>query len=112
MSASTFREPLVRTRHFVDDDGAIAYVKADEDEIQITWDLTDYLASGETVSSAAYDDSGVTTSGKSVSSPNVIFTATGLGETEVTATLSTGRTVERTFRFMSPSGNRASDYKD
>ena len=112
MSSSTFYEPLQRQRAFKDRDGATAYVKAEDDELRIVWDLTDYLAGGETVSSAAYDSSGVTTSSTSVATPQVIFTVTGLGETTITATLSTSRTVERTFRFYAGSTERiSSDYE-
>lgn len=109
-SATTFFEPLRRREYTIDDDGAVAYVKAELDEKKITWNLTDWLESGETVSSAAYEDSGVTTSNKSVSSPSVIFTVTGLGETTVTVTSSNSRTFERTFRFRAPTGRTPADY--
>jgi hypothetical protein len=101
MSSTTFYEPLERNPWFDYEDG-IGMVKAEDDDIQVNWNLTDYLASGETVSSAAYEDSGVTTSSKSVSSPTITFTVTGLGYTTVTATLSTGRTVEKTFYLIGP----------
>lgn len=111
MSSVNFYEPLQRTRHTIGQDGAAEYVKAQNDEMKVTWPLTDWLESGETVSSASYADSGVTTSNKSVSSPNVIFTVTGLGETVVTITSSNSRTYERTFRFRSPSGSKPLDYQ-
>lgn len=76
----------------------------------MTWDLTDYLASAETVSSAAYADTGTVTSSKSVASPQVLFTMTGTGETEVTATLSTGRIRQQVFRAYAPREIRTSDY--
>lgn len=111
MSSSTFFEPLERAQAFKDLDGETAYVKAELDDIRIVWDLTDYLASGETVSSAAYEESGATASSKSVATPQIIFTATGLGEIKVTATLSTGRTKERFFRFYpKESAKITSDY--
>ena len=44
----------------------------------------------EANSSAAYVDGGTVPSSKSVSSPQILFTMTGAGDTEVTATLSTG----------------------
>lgn len=111
MSSSSFFEPLRRREYTIDDDGAVAYVKSELDEKKITWSLTDWLESGETVSSAAYEDQGVTTSNKSVSSPSVIFTVTGLGETVVTITSSNSRTYARTFRFRAPMGRAPSDYR-
>lgn len=112
MSAVTFFEPLRRTNHTIGSDGAVEYTKAEDDEMKVTWPLTDWLESGETVSSAAYDDSGVTTSNKSVTSPNVVFTVTGLGETTVTITTSNSRTYDRTFRFNPPGGRAGpTDYQ-
>lgn len=117
MSSSTIFEPgfgnsRQRNRWWRDEDGAWATTVHDSDEdVLVNWSLIDYLASAETVSSAAYDDSGVTTSGKSVSSPVVIFTITGIGETKVTATLSTGREHVGRFRIYQESGIlRARDY--
>lgn len=99
-----------RNRWWRDEDGAWATSVYDETEdIRVVWDLTDYLASAETVSSAAYEDNGITTSSKSVSTPQVIFTATGIGETKITATLSTGREAVRTFRVYQETG-RSLDY--
>ena len=90
----------------------LATTKAQDDELQVRWDLTDHLASAETVSSAAYVDSGVTTSSKSVATPVIIFTVAGLGYTTVTATLSTGRTVEQRFFFLAKDGSpTVSDYR-
>jgi hypothetical protein len=115
MSSSTIiypPPPRGASRYFRFDDG-LATTKAREDELRVVWDLTDYLASGETVSSAAYQDSGVTHSAASVSTPQVIFTVTGLGYTIVTATLSTGRTVEQVFYFLDKAcgvGRLDSDY--
>lgn len=94
-----------------DDDGALfAVLNKTTDDLAVVWDLTDYLASAETVSSAAYADSGITTSSKSVSTPQVRFTVTGVGETEVTATLSTGRQVTQRFRTYLTSVRRRTDY--
>ena len=112
MSSSTIYEPLARSRYFKDHEGVLSTSKAEDDELRVIWDLTDFLASGETVSSVAYEDSGATTSSKSVATPQILFTVTGIGETTVTATLSTSRTVERTFRFYDTRGNRAAtDYQ-
>lgn len=111
MSSATVFQPLTRNRFFTDRDGVTSTTKAQDDEVRVVWDLTDYLASSETVSSASYSSSGVTTSSTSVSSPQVIFTVTGVGYTKVTATLSTGRTFEKTFRFYEASGPKATDYR-
>ncbi len=106
MSSSTIitGEPVRGGNRYFEYLDGLATTKAKDDELQVRWDLTDYLASAETVSSAAYEDSGVTTSSKSVSTPVVIFTVTGLGYATVTATLSTGRTVEQRFYFLAKDG--------
>lgn len=83
-----------------------------DDDVRVSLDLTTYLASGETVSSAAYTDRGTTTSTKSVSSPNVIFTITGIGETEVRITLSTGRQVTAVFRTKLAESRGVRDYNE
>jgi hypothetical protein len=110
MSSSTVFAPLERTRYFEHMDGR-ATTKAKDDDVVLRWDLTDYLASAETVSSATWVDHGVTSSGKSVSSPVVIGTVTGHGYTVITATLSSGRTVESTWYYLPPSGSPALDYQ-
>mgnify|MGYP001590501062 CR=1 FL=1 len=111
MSSSTVILPLERTRYFPFRDG-IATTKAVDDEIQLVLDWTDELASGETVSSAAYVDSGVTTSSKSVATPLTTCTVNKTGYTTVTVTLSTGRTRERRVYFISPHGGLgATDYR-
>ena len=98
-------------RYFKYRDG-YATTKAYDDEVQLRWDLTDELASSETVSSASYADVGVTTSAKSVSTPVIICTVAKLGYTTITATLSTGRTLDRTFYFLEREGRvRPSDYR-
>ena len=89
----------------------LSFSKAQDDELQVTLDFTDYLASGETVSSAAYVDSGVTTSSKSVATPQVLFTVTKTGYTKVTVTLSSNRTVEKIVRFYDQGGPKAVDYR-
>lgn len=105
-----FGDSRQASRWWRDEDDALATWARDDEAIKVAWDLTDYLASGETVSSAAYVDSGTVTSSKSVASPQVLFTMTGTGETEVTATLSTGRIRQQVFRIHHPRSVRASDY--
>jgi hypothetical protein len=95
-----------------DEDGVpFAVLNKNTDDLAVVWDLTDYLASAETVSSAAYSDSGITTSSKSVATPQILFSVTGIGETEVTATLSTGREVTQRFRtYLAQGMSRQKDY--
>ena len=111
MSSSTVFAPLDRSRYFKYRDG-FGTTKAQDDEVVLRWDLTDYLASSETVSSAVWVDHGVTSSSKSVSSPVVIGTVTGTGYTVITATLSTGRTVESRWYYLQRDGEpMISDYR-
>lgn len=94
----------------LDGKGMVLY--DENDDKQINWDLTELLASGETVSSAAYTDYGATTSSKSVSSPTVTFTISKYGYTKVIATLSTGRNVTRKYYTLAPDGaGVAGDYR-
>lgn len=116
MSSSIVFEPgfgnsRQRGRWFWDGDAWATSVPDATDDLKVTWDLTDYLAGSETVSSAAYADSGLVTSSKSVSTPQILFTVTGVGETKVTATLSTGRTHVSKWRvYLADGARRGSDY--
>lgn len=92
-------------------DGKGLILVHENDDRQINWNLTDWLASGETVSSASYADSGASTSGKSVSSPTITFTITKYGYTRVTATLSTGRNITRYYYTLAPNHAKATDYQ-
>jgi hypothetical protein len=89
---------------FRDQDGAFATTKRSDETVQVTLDWTDRLASGETLSTATYQDSGVTRSGVSVSSPNTIATVLGLGEFEVTVTTSASRVLQQVVRFYDSRG--------
>jgi hypothetical protein len=113
MSSSTIitGEPVRGGNRYFEYEDGLATTKAIDDDVKVIWDLTDYLASAETVSSAAYVDSGVTTSSKSVSTPQILFTVTGLGYTTVTATLSTGRTVEQKFYYLDRNRPVLTDYQ-
>ena len=110
MSSSTVLLPLERSRYFPYRDG-MATTKADADEVVLIVDWTDELASGETVSSASYADSGVTTSGKSVATPLTTCTVTKLGYTTITITTSASRTRERRFYYLPRSGTYPTDYR-
>lgn len=100
-------------RWFRDTDGAIATTKHRDELLQVTLNWTDRLASGETVSSAAYEDSGVTRSGVSVSTPSTICSVTGLGEFEVEVTTSASRKMVERVRFydFEGPGARERDYR-
>lgn len=74
------------------------------------WDLTDYLPTGTTVSSVVYADSGAVSSNKSLATPKITFTLTGIGETQITANLSAGGPVIRRFRIISAGQWRRLDY--
>ena len=104
-------EPLVRNRWFVDQDGAFATPKRLDEIIAWSHDWTDALASGETISSAAYVDSGTTRTNVTAVSPITAADVAGVGEFEVTVTLSTGRKLQRVFRFYDYGGSATSDYK-
>jgi hypothetical protein len=110
MSSFTQLAPLERSRYFKYLDG-LATSKALNDDVQFRWDLTDYLASAETVSSATWTASGVTVSSTSVSTPVVIGTVTGLGYVTITATLSTGRTVDLKVYYLDSGNSPVQDYQ-
>lgn len=93
-------------RWFRDYDGAIATTKRNDELVKVTLDWTDLLASGETVSSAAYTDSGVTRSSTSVSTPQTITSVTGLGEFKIVMTSSASRTPEVVIRFYDSAAGR------
>ena len=109
MSSSTVFAPLERSRYFAYRDGMATTIAKDDDTV-LRWDLTNYLASGQTVSSATWVDSGVTSSSKSVATPVVIGTVTGHGYTTITATLSSGETVESKWYYLPKDGQLQADY--
>lgn len=111
MSATqTFVAPLERQRYWQDQDGALATSKRKDDAVQIVWDFTDKLGSA-TISSVAYADSGLTTSGKSNTTTAVTFTYTGIGETELTLTLSSSLKIIAVLRAYDVEGVRQRDYR-
>lgn len=110
MSSYTHYGPLERTRYFTDDEGYLSTTKTEDEILAFAYDWTDELATSETVSSVAYVASGVTTSGAALASPVSTITVTGVGELEITPTLSTGRKLQRTVRFYAPKGTWSTDY--
>lgn len=111
MSSATVYMPLERSRYFRDEDGALATTKREDEQLQLVIDWSDQLASGETISSVAYVDSGVTRSSTSNSTTTTTTTVTGIGETEVSVTTSAGRVLQQVARYYSPEGWRAGDYR-
>lgn len=110
MSSATVFAPLERSRYF-DDGDAAATSKRTEEIIELRYDWNDALKAGESVSSIAYADSGVTTSSPALAANISSCNVTGLGETTLTATLSTGRKLQRMFRYYPVDGCRTSDYR-
>ena len=115
MSSVSVLLPLRRTRWFRDCDDVLATSKRSADVVELVIDWTDQLKTGETVSAVAYVDSGVkratTTNTTTTSSTNV----TGIGETEVTASIVTAppvitRKLTQLVRFYDVEGAHASDY--
>lgn len=110
MSSGTVILDLERSRYF-QDDGALATSKREDEILTLSLDWTDQLATGESVSSVAYEANGVTTSGAALTSPVSTITVTGTGWVEVTATLSTGRKLQKIVRFHEADGPKALDYR-
>lgn len=110
------RVPLARNQWFRDHEGIWTFPQH-KDATHIH--TLDYSAAmdelGDTISSVAFTDQGVTTSSSSVSSNVVTVTVAGTdGYVENTLTTSGGRTMVYTYRFVGPplGRNRVSyDYK-
>lgn len=101
-SSQTVYAPRSRVSHYRDIDGAMATVIEDGELVALSVDWTDALASGETVSSVAYEASGPTIASVSLATPVWSATVTGTGDLEVIATTSAGRKVARTLRYIAP----------
>lgn len=110
-TTASFTFPLRRTEHFFDDERILSYSKDKDDDMQLTWNFKEWLASGETISSVTYDEHGVTVSGSSVSSPSITFTVNGVGSLEVSLESSASRTKVIPVRFYAPGDIRTSDYR-
>jgi hypothetical protein len=111
VSSITAFLPLERNRWFRDRDGILSTTKREDEIVGMTIDWSRQLASGETISSVAYEDSGVTRTGTSATTTTTVDNVTGIGETEVTVTLSTGRKLQELVRFYDREGARAGDYR-
>lgn len=102
--------PLERQRWFQDQDGVMSTSKRDAEIIAVGLDFTDELASAETVASVALVNMGLTSASGILATPVYTLTVSGTGEAEVTATLSTGRKLQRVLRFYGEEGGATSDY--
>ena len=111
MSSSTVILPLERTRYFRDADGNLATSKREDELLTVVLNWADQLASGETISSAAYEDFGVTRSSTSNTTTTTTTSVTKSGYFEVTVTLSTGRKLQQLVRFMATDVAVSSDYR-
>jgi hypothetical protein len=103
MASSTVLVPLERSRYFSDQDGSLATVKREDEVLGLVIDWSDELGA-DTISSVAYADSGVVTSGKSSTTTTTTCSVSGTGEFEVTVTLASGRKLQRVVRFHAPEG--------
>lgn len=110
MSSSTVVLPLERSRYFTNEDGDLSTSKRSDEIVQLVLDWSDQLASGETISSVAYEDSGITRSSTSNTTTTTTTNVTGTGYTEVTVTLSTGRKLQLVVRYYDSEGPGPSDY--
>lgn len=111
MSSATVILPLERTRYFRDKDDVLSTTKREDEIVDLPLDWSERLLSGETISSVAYDDSGVTRSNTSNTTTTTTDYVTGHGETEITVTLSTGRKLQELVRFYPQEGSIAGDYQ-
>ena len=86
---------------FADRDGVETMPKSESSVSTVTLDWADLLASGETISSAAWSDDGVTCTGETISGATTYATVTGTsGETQIKIVTSASRTLVRTIKFI------------
>jgi len=92
------------------DDG-IPWIPVHEDDITgVSEDLTDILASGETVSSVSWESSGVTVSSEANTTTGFTANLTSVGTTKATVTMSTGRKKVYEYRLRGVDTVRKDDY--
>jgi hypothetical protein len=84
-----------------DVDGYLCDTKRYDEVSNLAWDLTDALEGAETITSVAYDPSGLTVSSEAHAGNVTTLVVTGTGTVEVTVTLSTGRILQENFRLVS-----------
>lgn len=110
---ATYYQPTRRVEHYIDGEGVVVWTKFKDEIDDYVWDLTDALASGESVSSVATDVSGVTLNTGTLSSPTYTMTVTGTnGTIRAKATLSTGRVLHGAFKWLDRHDGRVrNDYR-
>ena len=112
VSSTTVILPLERSRWFRNERNELSITKHPNEIIRLTLDWGDMaLASGETVSTAAYTDSGVTRTLSSVSGNTTIATFEGTGYTEINITTSASRELIQRVNFYPIDGRIVGDYR-
>ena len=109
-TTQTFRHPLTRQSWFHDFDGVWSTVKTYDSKLTYTFDITDLLASGETISSVVWVANGPTLSSESTSSPQHTVTVLGSGEAEATITTSSSRIIVTNYRWIASDAAPLKDY--
>jgi hypothetical protein len=99
------------SRWYRDVDGYLTDTKREDEVLDIKWDITDALDTGETIASVAYDESGLTVNSSGSSGNIITLNVTETGSVEITATLSSGRKLQEAFRFRGEDAE-ATDYAD
>lgn len=103
--------PLERNRWFRDGDGALATAKREDEIIECIINWGNLLLSGETCSSVAYVDSGLTRTGTALAGSETTDYLAGTGETEITVTTSLSRKLQKVVRCYDEDGGTLSDYR-
>lgn len=80
-------------------DGVQRAFKDYDSVISYTWDLSDQLASGETISSVTWESNGPTLSSSSATSTTYTTTVTGLGAAKATIVTSNSQTIVKRYRW-------------
>lgn len=109
----TLRLTKRRVEGYLDRDGIHTYQQVNDETKPYTVDYSGDLGSGETISTSAWDTSGLSSSGAANTSTTTSITITGTNaEIENTVTTSTGRTLERKFRLEDARLPYTTDYQD
>lgn len=95
--------PLQRTTHFFDRNGDLSYSKRPDEKVTVVINWANELGS-DTISSAAYVDSGTTRTTVSATTTTTTCTVTGVGYFKVTATLASGNKLQKIVNFYDSSG--------
>lgn len=98
-STSTLVLPIEPTPWFRGHDGLLTRAKREDEKFAETWDIEDQLASGETISSVAWEYSGITGSSETNTTTTFGVTVTGTGTATAKITTSASRILEYKFRW-------------